>query len=555
MMTSDSPRPVERIGFTALVLLTLSPIVLHGVWRPMAQALHTDGNALALTFAALGVAAVGWFVHVATYNRAGKKWMPGVAATVIALLSGIVLGRDPAGMGAASSALLAVALFTTMLVPWMMSRLPPDLDGLAKRRKVTTALVVLLGAATIAQTARISTYMGDYRRPELSILPGESFIVHHACLTAYVEADRLAAAGEKNIYDAENWPDLSHSARSATYAQRYLPFSLDAFAYPPPFLLLPRFLLSPLRDFQVQRAVWFALNAFLLVFGLWAVTYWIGGKQQVRPLLLAPLVFLGFPAMLTLQIGNVHAAVVVLAMLAMVAFESDRPALGGAMLACAIASKISPGLLVIVLLFQRRFREVLWTAGFGVAFVLLSLAMFGTAPFEAFLVYQMPLLSSGKALSFLASDESIPLNLAPFGIPFKLGFLGIHVGDPWVVAKYVGQVFTAIVVVWTVLAARKNGSKALQAAMWLTVLTLGTLRSPYAPPYVTFPVFWLMSLWAIDVRGVKATILLAMAWLFMSGAPPMSPQHMVMFSFLQQGLLIGLLSYSVLRKPRAEITT
>jgi len=550
-MTIHSGRPAERFGFTALSLFTLSPIVLHGLWRPIARALHTDGNAIALTVGALAVAAVVLVIHVITWNRGSAKWMPGIIASLVALVLGMVQGPGIAGIGAASVALLGVASCAAVLVPWMMARLPRDMDGLAKRRKVTTALVILLGVITITQTNRLGTFMGDYKRPELSLMPSVPFLVNHSCLTAYVEATRLATEGEKNIYDAENWPDLSHSARSDTYAQRYAPFTLDAFAYPPPFLLLPRILLL-WNDFQAQRALWFGLNGIFLAFGLWQVAHWIGGKQQLRPLLLMPLVLISLPAIVTLQVGNVHAAVMVLAMLAMVAFESDRPALGGAMLAFAIASKISPGLLVVALLFQRRFREVFWTAGFGIAFVLLSLVVFGSAPFEAFLVYQMPLLSSGKALSFLAREDSIALNMAPFGIPFKLDFLGFQIGDPWVVAKHINQVFTATVVFLTVLAARKTGSKPLHAAMWLTVLTLGTLRSPFAPGYVTFPLFWLMSLWAIEIRSAKGTILLAAIWLLFSGAPHLSPVQFVVFSFIQQFAMIGVLLYWVFRKPRAE---
>jgi hypothetical protein len=61
--------------------------------------------------------------------------------------------------------------------------------------------------------------------------------------------------------------------------------------------------------------------------------------------------------------------------------------------------------------------------------------------------------------------------------------------------------------VLTVVAARKNGPPQKRAATWLAILTLGTLRSPFAP-YVTFPVLWLLSVNSTEVRGVRATILL-----------------------------------------------
>lgn len=561
--SNDSPRPMERLGFAALLLFTLSPIVVHGISCPLARALHTNAhlntwgfgspsapyapnlNALALTFAALGVAAAAWLVHVVTWSRK-KTWIATTNASLVALLSGALLGKSPAGIAAATLALVAVAFLSGGLLPWIVSRLPEELDGLAPRRKVTTALVVLLGIVTVLQTARISTFIGDHTRAELSVVPSVPFIVNHSCLTAYVEAARLSTEGAPNIYDAENWPDLSHSARSASYQKRYAPFALDAFAYPPPFLLLPRLLL-PLPDFLAQRALWFALNGLLIAIGLWTVARYVGGQHRIRVLLLAPLVLVSLPSIVALQVGNVHAAVMVLAMLAMVAFESKRPALGGAMLAFAIASKISPGLLVVVLLVQRRFREVLWTAAFGLGFVLLSLVVFGSAPLEAFVTYQMPMLSSGKALSFLAEEVNIPLNLAPFGVPFKLAFLGVPVSDPWKVAKYVNQGFTAAILVVTVLAARKNGSPQMRTATWLAILTLGTLRSPFAPGYVTFPVLWLLSVNSTEVRCVRATILLVVAWLMLALPTPMPGPHLTIFSFAQQGIIMTLLLYSLFR--------
>jgi hypothetical protein len=163
-------------------------------------------------------------------------------------------------------------------------------------------------------------------------------------------------------------------------------------------------------------------------------------------------------------------------------------------------------------------------------------------------VYQLPLLSSGKALSFLAREDSIAFNLAPFGIPFKLAFLGLQIGDPWKVAKLVNQAFTVIIVIFTFFAARKNGPPQVRAVLWLTVLTLGTLRSPYAPAYVTFPLFWLLSLWSIEIRGAVGTILLAMVWVFLSATMPLSPTATVIASLVQQSVLMGLLVYAVFRK-------
>lgn len=80
-------------------------------------------------------------------------------------------------------------------------------------------------------------------------------------------------------------------------------------------------------------------------------------------------------------------------------------------------------------------------AGWGLGFALVGLAVLGVAPYEAFVFYELPRLGSGEALSILAFwPESVPINLAPFGIPFKLAFLGEDVGDTWAIGRVINQV-------------------------------------------------------------------------------------------------------------------
>ena len=40
--------PSERLGFAALALLTLAPVVLQGLWRPLAGALHAEADSVLL---------------------------------------------------------------------------------------------------------------------------------------------------------------------------------------------------------------------------------------------------------------------------------------------------------------------------------------------------------------------------------------------------------------------------------------------------------------------------------------------------------------------------
>src|SRR4029079_14261476 len=132
-----------------------------------------------------------------------------------------------------------------------------------------------------------------------------------------------------------------------------------------PFLLLPQALRLVTREFLTFRLLWFVLNVAVLLAALVMVARSMGEPFATRALLLSPLVLAALPTLSVFQKGNVKAVVVALSMLAMVSFEKRRWALGGALLAFAIASKLYPGLLVVYLLSRREWRALAWTAAFG----------------------------------------------------------------------------------------------------------------------------------------------------------------------------------------------
>ena len=70
-------------------------------------------------------------------------------------------------------------------------------------------------------------------------------------------------------------------------------------------------------------------------------------------------------------------------------FDRRAHALGGALLAFAIAGKLYPGVFVLYLLLRRDWRAVAWTAVFGVALIAVSLADVGWEPYRAFM-HEMP---------------------------------------------------------------------------------------------------------------------------------------------------------------------
>jgi hypothetical protein len=188
--------------------------------------------------------------------------------------------------------------------------------------------------------------------------------------------------------------------------------------------------------------------------------------------------------------------------------------------------------------------------------------VFGPAPFEAFVVYELPRLDSGAALEFFTKNNfDMATNMAPFGAPFKLEVLGVAIGDPWAIAAKIGLVFTAFVFVLSALGGYRFptpplGDRRLQAGLWLAVLTLGAMRSPFAPAYIAFSALWLLSLWTAEVERKRQAVALVVVFVLMLGAPPVSVTAMMIVSLINQAVLLGLVVYFLLRRqPVCTATT
>lgn len=85
----------------------------------------------------------------------------------------------------------------------------------------------------------------------------------HACTTAYVYAADLNQQGEPNVYAAEHYPGLNPAAEVHPTPANLVPE--DPYVYPPQFLMLPRMAIAMSRDYRVIRAVWYSVQALLLV--------------------------------------------------------------------------------------------------------------------------------------------------------------------------------------------------------------------------------------------------------------------------------------------------
>jgi hypothetical protein len=441
---------------------------------------------------------------------------------VIALLSAVVIA---AGVG---------------LWQWRRPTVPIDVGGCSR-----ALLAVSLAAAVLALAllSRLTVFMIDPARTGYSIVPSSDFEVRHSCLTAYFVAGEVVRR-TPNVYDTALYAAPDDDPTKPRKPQTMGIFRVDQYEYPPPFLLAPRAVSVVAPGFLRLRTSWFGLSGLVLLAGLLVAAGAMAPEAGTRALLLAPVVLASLGTLSTLQKGNVQLAVIAIGVLAMAAFERRRRALGGALLAFVTVAKLYPGLLVLYLSFRRDWRGVMWTAVFAVLFVALTIVDVGWQPFAAFRDHFSGLLS-GEAFPAFRNPSAVAANLSIPGIVFKLKLLGL--GDMgFGAARVVGTVYMVVAMAATVILAQRTPGDGAGPIIWLTVLLLATLRSPFLPwTYATFPALWLLTLlvaahvpraWTLP-QFLGAALLLALA------VPvdfPLDPRVKALISTIPQVLMVAL---------------
>ena len=469
---------------------------------------------------------------------AGRLGVALVPAGVGAALSYAVLSGLGAGSQLATGASIA---FATAGMLWLSGRLPADLDGAWHKHTALAVLWLAAGLGSIGATARLATFMVDETRTGCSILPFDDFFVHHSCLSAHFQSARLQRDGVANVYDRLNFEGPGGEPRFLGS------FVIDVFLYPPPFLLLSRLGLALSEDFAVWRAVWFGVEGAIVAAGLVAVGLSIGGGEGRRALLLSLLVWLSVPLLTTLQFGNFH--------LVAIAGIDARPCSPWSAAATRSAARSwplsssarsSPGSSVLLLLFQRRWRSLAWTAAFGALWLVVSWAVLGSAPFRAMLSYNLPRLASGAALETqFAHPDSIAASHAIFGLVQKLSLLGVS-GMSMRTAAIASWLFTFVLIALAALGARAAASPSSRALVWLALLQLASLRSPFTPDtYARVPLLWILTLLlaSTEWRGWRLLALLAMilpANYIVPTIPIMPLPALLGISVIDQLLFVGL---------------
>jgi hypothetical protein len=442
-------------------------------------------------------------------NAAAVDTRPGIerftAAGIISCAAGIVMnvGLWSLGIPLILSILISLIFSATGTI-LLARRLPVVLNQIRKQRPWLSAVWLIVAIAALLQTARLSVFMIDPGLSKFSVFPGNKWFVEHCCLTAYSESARLLGEGETNIYDPQNY-----------YDRKVASFNVDLYHYPPPFLLLPLMVKRVTGgDFLDVRAFWFVLNALLLMLAMWLLIYRLEPESRLRAIGMAPLIWLSMPVMAGLQVSNVQIMVISISVIAWAIFPRQA-VVGGMLLAMSSVAKIFPGILLVHLAAQRKWREVIWAAVFAFVLFLLTFLIIGPHPFKMFIEYEMPRLSSGEAFSRPFSKLfAVARNMAPFGIPLKLGGLGIT-GMTLEIGRIVSLVYLLGVVSLAIWSARRQPRSNNEAAsIWLSLLSLGTLVSPFAPAsYVLMSLVWLVCI----NREIFRLPSILIIWLLISG--------------------------------------
>ncbi len=415
-------------------------------------------------------------------------------------------------------------------------------------------LAVAAAAATVAAVVllvRLTIFMAAPAQARYSTLPWSDWEVRHSCLSAYFIAAQ-AAGGPASVYD-DTLYSFPSNAGEKRRPRALGPFNIDVFEYPPPFLLLPRALLRVAPDFVGFRLLWFAMEAAVVLVAMVFVGRALDPHARLRALMLAPLVWAALPMLNTLQKGNIQPVVIAVAVLAMVLFRRRQFAAGGALLAFATLSKLYPGLLVLYLLVRRDWRALIWTAAWSAVFVGLTVADTGWSIFASFLGH-LPALLGGESFPALRNPNAVAINYSIPGIVFKLKLFGVP-GMGFPASKLLGWLYTLIIVPVVVLVARRSLREGETPLVWLAILILATLRSPFLPQaYAPFPALWLVTLLAaVAVPTMRNALLALLAWAALNVYVPMDggldPRTLALVTTLPQVVTIAVAVIALRRRP------
>ncbi|MEO8399021.1 MAG: glycosyltransferase family 87 protein [Ignavibacteriaceae bacterium] len=440
-----------------------------------------------------------------------------VVAIIASFVAGlaIVVGLMAVGVTLFAAILISI-LFVLFGVIILTNILPTELIGINKQKPWLSIVWLLTALAVVIQINRLSIFMINPSLTKYSILPNNKWLVEHCCLTAYSESARLTSDNEKNIYDQHHYLGKTDNYSSIVmYPTRQIEnFNVDLYHYPPQFLLLPLMGQAVTGgDFLHLRMLWFAMSVLSLLTAIGFIISRLEPKGRMRMIGMAPLLWVSMPVLVGIQMSNVQIIVISVSIIAMSLFPINK-SISSLFLAMTTVAKIFPGILIVYLVAQKKFRKVLLIAGFAILLSIATLIVVGPNPFQAFIEYEMPKLSSGEAfLRPFSKGFAIARNMAPFGIPLKLGWLGLP-GMTLEIGRIVSSIYLLMVLILAIWSGKqKPRSNSEMVSVWISLICLASLVSPFAPAsYVLVSVVLLVCLNYEFFRPWAAVVI----WLFIS---------------------------------------
>jgi alpha-1,2-mannosyltransferase len=138
-----------------------------------------------------------------------------------------------------------------------------DQPSIPRALRIAGALAATLALLILA---RLTIFITDPSKPSYSVVPASGWEVHHSCATAYYVAADIAR-DVPNLYDLAIYAARDNDPRAPRTPRRIGLFNVDQYEYPPPFLLLPRALLTLAPGFLTFRLVWYGLCGLIVLAG------------------------------------------------------------------------------------------------------------------------------------------------------------------------------------------------------------------------------------------------------------------------------------------------
>ena len=419
----------------------------------------------------------------------GRRSFTAVVWLTIAVLAGVTGFTAFTGVVDRMGHGWAAALCAAGTVTWWLSRSPHLTAAIAEATAASRRLFIAGALLLVVQVLALSAFIVNPNLGVWAATPWRPWPSIHSCVSSYWVAARKVTTAP-NLYEESVYrpPPVIAMPRKPNLG----PFFVDVYEYPPTFLPLPRLMAAATPDFWQFRRLWFALNLAGVALCLVAIARRFDTALGTQAVWLTPWVLASPSIVGTLQAGNAHLLFIGAAVAAMLLFERQRHAAGGAILAYAIVSKLFPGVLVLYLLLRRDWRAVGWTAAWSLAIVAITVADVGVAPFAAFMEH-LPRLLSGEAFPAFRNANAIAVNESIPGLAFKVGILG-GPSLGFAASKILGWAYTLIVVGVIARLALRPARRGREPLVWIVILVLATMRSPFLPMYGTFPSLWLATL-------------------------------------------------------------